>query len=215
MINFASVTGIKIPEGSANALTIGGAEVWSAERWDVDWKYNGSIPPTSDWSYPQGTSLITASPAMSAVAFYAPTDNDVALIKLNKSKHAANNRCVFEVEFNIDTIGYPYGFAIFLLAAPRFGTSADALRCFAKLGESEGVFINVHSASKEIVADEWHVIRMELDRVLGSSRVYIDKELFCEVENNSLEAYGEGDGAAFWTRDARCYVRALRYRVIK
>ena len=107
MIDFSRVVGIGIPEGNAAALAIGGVNVFQQEQpeqWDVEWVYSGSRPPTADWSYPHGTSLITASSAMGAVKFAAPTDNDVALIELNTSKHAASNQYVFEIEFNIDLI---------------------------------------------------------------------------------------------------------------
>lgn len=210
MIDFSRVKGIRIPEGNAAVVAVGGVNVFKPESWDVEWEYGGAIPPTSDWSYPHGTSLVTASSAMSAAKFAAPTDSDVALIELNTSRHAASNRCVFEIEFNIDTISYALPGVNFVLAGPMTDYVSPAIRCQAAVGSTEGIFINAGNASREIRGDTWHVLRIELDNVAGGGRVYLNEELLCEV--SSLEDYYEGEGAQFWTRESTCYVRALRYR---
>lgn len=213
MIDFSKVKGIKIPDGNAVALAINGTNIYQQpEQWDVEWAYSGSRPPTANWSYPRGTSLITASSAMGAVKFAAPTDNDVALIELNTSKHAASNQCVFEIEFNIDLISYAYPGVNFVLAGPMTNYVSPAIRCQAAIGATEGIFINAGNASREIRGDTWYTLRIELDNVSGNGRVYLNKELLCEVGRNGIEDYYEGEGPQFWTRDSTCYVRALRYR---
>lgn len=212
MINFSSLTNFQIPEGKVTALAIDGNPVWTAEKWDIEWKYDGSRPSTSVWTYPQGTSLIQPSSSMNAVKFSAPTSNDVALIELNTTKYPANNNCVFEIEFNIDVIGYDYPGIHFVLTGPVSNGEARALRCNAAIGTGEAIFIEGHNKTKQISGDAWHTLRLELNTTTGKNRIYLDKVLLCEVNNSNLDYYYEGEGAHFWTRECTCYVRALRYR---
>ena len=218
MIDFASVTGVQLPEGSANALAIGSAEVWSAEKWDLEWTYNGSLPPSSVWYY-DGPIYNVAS--VGAINFNSPDYNDADTMArmMLQNMNATSDQSVFEVEFNVDNTDYEFSI--------RVGTSnsdshyPSCIYCGIRgvsAANKAGIYVETRASlsspltpAAEIEIGKWHKLRLSLDTKNSRHRVYLDGRLISEQTNNTVYDI-EISGPSIIAWDASAYVRALRYR---
>lgn len=114
MINFSSLTGLQIPEGKVTTLTINGSPIWTTEKWEIEWKYSGSYPPTKNW-YRDGPVINDTS--MGGIRLCSLSDSDVDDMARILSEFDSSEQSIFEVEFQVANA--PSEFSI------RLGTSYD------------------------------------------------------------------------------------------
>lgn len=214
MLDFAKVTGIRIQEGSAQLLTIGGQTAWSAKKDRLVWTFNGSLPSEDDWSYTPGADTVYVDSEKEAVAIQSVGVNEWTTLDAGlPTGYLYSSPAVFEVEFMYGSTGtagktvielgagldkcvrceivqYPDGDAyIFMLYTNESGTTTTAS----------------HALEKNV----WHTLRLELDADVYSY-VILDGEVLLALNSSMLYQPGY-EGACISTLNASVYVKKLRY----
>lgn len=205
MINFASVTGIQIPEGSANALAIGSQLAWSAGDWDLSWVYHGALPPYNIWT------MSGATNAQNEGAIRLNSAGSTAVLCPHSSAFQVSDRCVFEVEIKIASTGTPDDGVEIQLAGIQ-SANPNALMPRIWTGTGGTTLFDTPDGVIEFSLNQWYTIRLELNITGNANFVMLDDNSF-ELPNGLLYIT-ENEGAFIWVKNSDCYVRALRYKAL-
>lgn len=181
------------------------------EAWSYAWDYTMGAPDTALWDYPIGVG--TATMEEDGLHFNV---RDSAYAGLRFKDYAAwfGQKVAYEVEVKvISTVGN--GFRIVCTSGSNGVSDNHGLQ--VTLNNN---YLNVLTGSMQPTATtrtapvtygEWHKVRLELDTLAGSNKVYLDETLVATVANANLSTYYTTN---VWclTQAGDCYVRAVRYR---
>ena len=213
MIDFAGVIKAQIPEGTVKKIEIGGQQAWNDDRWEIDWKWNGSLPSSSEWTYPVGSGTVTNAASQKAILLSSEGYDEKAGIYPKAGTFTPSNRCIFEAEIKV-TRAFHRERGVHIGVSNAAGVSGLLAYIYEDPEADIYVIVARNGGFKNTTGDQWHTVRLELDTVNKSNRVYIDDVLVSSLGNGSLEA-NEISAPYLNTTVADCYVRAMRYKVIK
>lgn len=215
MLDFAKVTGIQIPEGSAKLLTIGGQTAWSAEKWDLSWVFNGSLPDTEKWGHTAGADTVYIDSEKGAMVI-ASDDYDVTTEVFARLQEGTlfSEPAALEVEFMYGSaatagrteIVLGAGYDRCLLCRIAESTSGDAYLTVYHTNESGSTVQTSYSLTRDV----WHTLRLDLSED-AHSFVTLDDVILKEFSADQLATSGY-EGAYLSALKASVFVRALRYK---
>lgn len=212
MIDFASVTAVQVKEGPVKQIHMGGQKAWDVDRWEIDWKWNGSLPSSSKWTYPVGSGTVANASSQKAILLSSEGYDEKAGIYPKAGTFTPSNRCIFEAEIKV-THAFHRERGVHIGVSNAAGTSGLLAYIYEDPEASVPVVV-VGDQYKDTTLNEWHTFRLELDTVNKSNKVYIDDTLAATVANSALVT-SEISAPYLIAIGADCYVRAIRYKRMK
>lgn len=217
MFDFNNLTALQIPEGGVVEIAIGGQTAWSAEKWDLSWMFNGSLPDPEKWDYTAGADTVYIDSEKGAMVI-ASDDYDVTTDVFARLQDGTffSEPATFEVEFMYGSAESAGRTEIVL------GADLDR-RLMCRIGESTSgdayltVYQTVDSGASaqtnhSLTRDVWHTLRLDLaTKENAHSFVTLDDVILKEFRADQLATPGY-EGAYLSARKASIFVRALRYK---
>lgn len=228
--------GIRIPEGNAAAVAVGGVNVWNAGGWDVEWEYDSIIselPDTSIWEYPVGTGVVRYQSygfdddGLMLESQYS--GYDYAMFRPRDYLARMGKKAILEVDFvAIDTVSGTNGFRLILGEGDSGAASGRGLQCAFRYNYVYPVpavpdsylhvmyadaALTVDTDSAYVEPDTLHTVRMELDTVTGVNKIKLDGELIATLANDQLSTT-YADKICCMSQKGDIPIRAFRYRAL-
>lgn len=212
MIDFASVTAVQVKEGSVKQIHMGSQKVWDVDRWEIDWKWDGSLPSSSEWTYPAGSGTVANASSQGAIRIYSDSVSKTAGIHPKAGTFVPSDRCIFEAEMKI--VSAQHNQRGVHIGLTREAGSSALLAYIYEDPEAAVPVVVAGTQYKFTTFNEWHTFRLELDTVNKSNKVYVDDTLAATVANSALVT-SEISAPYLIAIGADCYVRAIRYKRIR
>lgn len=223
MIDFAKVTGIRIPEGDVSALSIDGVQAWKEffeeiDSWDLEWTYNGDLPSLEEWNYIPTSYTVFVDEAQEAVKITSISLSDATTVKSKiPDGYVYADHAAFEMEF-MHADGASYGGRITIM----LGADQDQrLKCEIYEDTENGVYeliiyrsidMAVPNIRKQLTTDEWHTLRLELnvENEYSLSYISLDGAVVDELAAYQIDQTGN-QGVYIGATGASIYIRKLMY----
>lgn len=232
MIDFNTIKSIQIPEGNVTQITCNDNVIWpTKETWDVEWVYNGSMLPSTEWNYPIGGGGYKLSGNQNAVQLYTYNPDAVdsysqglyTILRHKNYLSQMSRKAVLEVEVLCRKLYKPsWGTRITLGAGIDGVAQGKALQvtlnitynpnasyCLSVLEGSTSITSTPNTCSVEL--ETWYKIRLELDMINNNNKVFLDDVLIATVDNANLSTASYSN---YWEvgQQGIGFVRAIRYR---
>ena len=227
MFDFSKMTSFSIPEGNVALISVNGSTVWESETWDVKWICTGSLPSTSVWERIASPGTLkyidTYGQAVRMLCTNGTSNDQGVALRLKDYTSRFGQQCVFETEIYIESVQTDSGgVRIILGAGNASGTAlAKGLKITINQNSTDGnVWMHVLQTTDVIgtqkktalvTLNEWHKIRLSIDTINDSNKVYLDGKLVATLTNSQLSTM---DTSNTWlnVKNGTCYVRSLKYR---